>query len=150
MKTVNKKWGLEFWIVNSVFPPYCGKKLVLFKGFRVSFHKHKKKDEAFYIGSGLVIMKTDGHIVRATMKEGNSFTTEELNGEQEWKIKPGDSVRIYPGTYHSFGGLEESEIFEFSSHHDDSDTYRKDESGKMCPDFYEKYREEVSELLRES
>ena len=52
-KEVKKKWGKEIWIVNR---EYCGKKLVLNKGFRCSMHFHKNKDETFYILTGKVLM----------------------------------------------------------------------------------------------
>ncbi len=139
MQIVKKKWGREEWIVNSVNPPYCGKRLFVTKGYRVSFHKHKDKDEVFYLSDGRVLMTTDGRIERTTaIKHENAFDTfdvEQLDGEQQWMMEVGDSTHIYPGTYHSFAGFEGAEIYEFSSHHDNNDTYRKDVSGKA--DFSE-------------
>ena len=44
---------------------------------------------------------------------------------------PGDSIRITPGMKHRFTGLENSEIIEFSTHHEDSDSYRDEVSGKV-------------------
>ena len=41
-KIVEKKWGSEEWITNR---DYCGKKLILNKGFRCSMHHHKNKDD---------------------------------------------------------------------------------------------------------
>ena len=49
-----KVWGEEHWIVNK---EYCGKKLVLKKGFRCSMHFHKIKDETFYVISGKVLIE---------------------------------------------------------------------------------------------
>ena len=54
---VEKVWGHEEWIVNN--PKYCGKKLVLKKGYRCSIHKHDIKDETFYILSGTVLLETE-------------------------------------------------------------------------------------------
>ncbi len=54
----------------------------------------------------------------------------EVNDEERIMI-PGDSVRIRPGTKHRFTGLEDSEIIEFSTHHEDSDSYREELSGKV-------------------
>ena len=45
VKQVKKEWGSEVWMVNNEL--YCGKKLMLIKGKRVSLHKHKNKDETF-------------------------------------------------------------------------------------------------------
>ena len=48
-------------------------------------------------------------------------------------MKEGDSIRITPGVKHRFTGLEDSEIIEFSTHHEDSDSYREEGmlSGKV-------------------
>ena len=106
-KEVKKEWGKEIWIVNR---DYCGKKLVLNKGFRCSMHFHKNKDETFYILKGKVLMETDN---------------------KKQIMLPGSSVLITPNTKHRFTGLEDSEIMEFSTHHDDSDSYRDEVSGKV-------------------
>jgi len=106
-KEVKKEWGKEIWIVNR---DYCGKKLILNKGFRCSMHYHKNKDETFYILRGKVLMET---------------------GNKKQIIIPGHSILITPNTKHRFTGLEDSEIIEFSTHHDDSDSYRDEVSGKI-------------------
>ncbi|HJN57065.1 MAG: cupin domain-containing protein [Candidatus Woesearchaeota archaeon] len=106
-KEVKKEWGKEEWITNR---DYCGKKLTLNKGFRCSMHYHKNKDETFYILKGRVLMET--------------------NNEKRIML-PGDSILITPNTKHRFTGLEDSEIMEFSTHHEDSDSYRDELSGKV-------------------
>ena len=106
-KEVQKVWGKEIWIVNR---EYCGKKLILNKGFRCSMHYHKNKDETFYILKGRVLMETDN---------------------KKQIMLPGDSILITPNMKHRFTGLEDSEIIEFSTHHEDSDSYRDEESGKV-------------------
>ena len=107
LKEVEKVWGKEIWIVNR---DYCGKKLILNKGFRCSMHYHKNKDETFYILKGKVLMETD----------------------KETKIMlENDSILIAPNTKHRFTGLEDSEIIEFSTHHEDEDSYRDEVSGKV-------------------
>ncbi len=106
-KEVQKKWGKELWIANY---DYCGKLLILNKGFRCSMHYHKNKDETFYINKGKVLMEIDN----------------------EKKIMlPGDSVRLTQGMKHRFTGLENSEIMEFSTHHEDEDSYRDEVSGEV-------------------
>ncbi len=111
MKIVQKVWGEEHWIINS--DKYCGKKLVLKKGFRCSVHHHKIKDETFYIQSGKVLMELGEDV-------------------KEKKIMlPGDTINITPNTWHRFTGLEDSEIIEFSTHHEDEDSYRNELSGKV-------------------
>lgn len=102
-----KEWGEEQWIVNK---EYCGKKLVLQKNRRCSLHKHEKKDEVFYILSGLVRMEI---------------------GDDTFTLRPGDFVHIHAGAYHRFTGLEDSEIMEFSTNHQENDSYRKEYSGHV-------------------
>lgn len=106
MEIINKVWGHEEIIVNT--RDYCGKKLVLNKGFRCSIHWHKIKDETFYVNKGKVFLEI---------------------GNEKKILLPGDSIRIIPGTKHRFSGLEDSEIIEFSTHDDSSDSYRKEQSG---------------------
>lgn len=107
-KIVSKVWGEEIWICNKF--KYCGKILTLKKGFRCSLHTHKIKDESFYILDGKVLMEVGTEI--QTMKEG-------------------DVVHILPKVYHRFTGLEDSRIIEISTLHFDSDSYRKELSGKV-------------------
>lgn len=107
MKKVKKVWGYELWIANK---EYCGKLLVLKRGFQCSLHYHQKKDETFYLVRGKILI--------------------ELNGKK-WLMKPGDSCHIAPKDLHRFTGLTSAELIEFSTHHEDSDTYRKTKSGKV-------------------
>jgi quercetin dioxygenase-like cupin family protein len=105
-------WGHEEWIANN--DKYCGKKLVLRKGFRCSMHHHKVKDETFYLASGKVLLET------------------EYKGKVEERIlEPGDVSHIKIGMWHRFTGLIDSEIFEFSTFHMDSDSYRREKSGPV-------------------
>ena len=97
---VEKAWGQEHWIVNR---EYCGKKLILNQGFRCSLHFHKNKDEVFYVTAGRVFLEL---------------------GDGERVMGPGDHHHIPAGVEHRFWGLEDSEIMEFSTHHDDEDSYR--------------------------
>ena len=107
IKIVPKVWGHERWIVNR---EYCGKILILKKGYRCSMHYHKAKDETFYINKGKVLLELDG---------------------KKTVLMPGDAQLIMPNQKHRFTGLEDSEIIEFSTHHEDSDSYRDEVSGKV-------------------
>ena len=108
MKIVKKVWGTERWIVN--LSKYCGKILELKKDHHCSLHFHKIKDETFYVLSGRVkLTKGKKHIV----------------------MKPGSSIRIKPLEHHTFLGLEDSTIIEFSTKHMESDSYRLSPSGKI-------------------
>jgi len=113
-KIVEKVWGRELWIVNT--DRYCGKILEVKTGYRCSMHYHKKKDETFHIASGKILMEVDG---------------------KPRIMEAGDTQRIMPGVKHRFTGLAEdceddySEIYEFSTHHEESDSYREEISGKV-------------------
>jgi quercetin dioxygenase-like cupin family protein len=103
-----KLWGEEVWIVN--MPDYCGKILRLKKGFRCSIHYHRVKDETFHVTRGAVLMEIDGTVRLLT---------------------EGMTQRIPRGCKHRFTGIEESEMIEFSTHHDELDSYRETESGEV-------------------
>jgi len=113
---VKKEWGEEHWIVNR---EYCGKKLLLKEGFRCSIHQHPVKDETFHLESGLVWL--------------------EVAGEGRF-LRPGDSFHLPPCTPHRFSGLEDSVIYEFSTHHEDDDCLRDEPSGAIPRDLFEELR----------
>lgn len=112
-KEVSKVWGSETWIINT--QKYCGKLLSLKKGWRCSLHYHKIKDECFYINKGKVLMEW-------------CQVGEKIN--KKVMIK-GDSLHLLPLTVHRFTGIEDAEIFEFSTQHFESDSYRFTSSGKV-------------------
>ena len=114
----NKVWGREEWVVNA--EEYCGKILNINEGYRCSIHYHKAKDETFYLLSGRVLMEING--------------TPKVMGE-------GDIQRILPSTKHRFSGLENSVVIEFSTHHEETDSYRDTQSEKIP-------EEEFRELLK--
>ena len=116
MKVVEKVWGSELVIVNR---EYCGKILNLKKGYRCSIHYHEKKEETFYILSGKVLFETNGDF-GAT--------------DKTYVMLPGHTIHIAPFVSHRFTGLEDSAIIEFSTHHEDSDSYRLTKSEKVEDD----------------
>jgi len=103
-----KIWGSEEWIVND--EKYCGKILIVKRGYQCSYHYHKLKDETFYILEGMVNMI--------------------IEGESEL-LAQGESVRIYPYMKHRFVGVKDSQILEISTQHFENDSYRLDPSGKV-------------------
>lgn len=108
MEKHSKGWGEELWIINT--PLYCGKKLTLKLGKRCSIHYHIKKDETFYVQSGIVLM---------------SLYPKGYPGPKKRIIMTaGHSLHIKPGLIHQFFGLKDSEIFELSTQHFESDTVR--------------------------
>jgi len=108
MKFVKKGWGHELWIVNK--PEYCGKLLFFEKNKRCSWHFHKIKDEVFYLQSGKLLVKYSDD--------------DDIEKAQEKTLEPGDNFYIKTGLRHQMIALEDSELFEFSTQHFDSDSNR--------------------------
>ena len=108
MKFVPKGWGFEKWIVNN--KEYCGKLLYFVKGKRCSWHYHELKDEVFYIQSGKVLVKySDG---------------DDIENAKELILEKGDNFHVYRGLRHQMIALQDTELFEFSTQHFDSDSHR--------------------------
>ena len=108
MKFVKKGWGYEKWIINK--PEYCGKLLFFEKGKKCSWHHHLIIDEVFYLQSGKLLVKYPDE--------------NDLENAQEIVLEPGENFYVRPGLRHQMIALEESELFEFSTEHFDSDSYR--------------------------
>ena len=108
IKFVSKGWGFEKWIINC--EEYCGKLLYFAKGKRCSWHYHKLKDEVFYVQSGKVLIKYSDR--------------DDLNVALELVLGRGDNFHVYRGLRHQMIALEDTELFEFSTQHFDSDSYR--------------------------
>jgi len=108
IEEVKKVWGSERWIVNNDF--YCGKILTINKMFRSSLHYHKNKTETFYVIRGQVLLEVD---------------------DNAYMLTPGNAVDVYPGQKHRFTGLENSEMIEFSTHHEEEDSYRETKSSEV-------------------
>jgi quercetin dioxygenase-like cupin family protein len=108
MKHVSKGWGWERWIVNN--EEYCGKLLFFYKDKKCSWHYHVLKDEVFYLQSGKMLIKYSD--------EDNIANAKEL------VLNAGDNFHVYRGLRHRMIALEDSELFEFSTQHFDSDSHR--------------------------
>lgn len=108
MKKVDKGWGYELWIHND--NKYCGKLLFFEKGKKCSMHYHKIKSETFYLYSGLL--------------KCNFYNLGSKEDNREIIMKPGDMKEIPPNLVHKMEAIEESILFEFSTQHFDSDSYR--------------------------
>ena len=108
IKFVPKGWGFEKWIVNS--EEYCGKLLYFVKGMKCSWHYHKLKDETFYIQSGKI-----------KLLHGSS---DDMMFANEIILSKGDKFHVYRGLRNQMIAFEDTELFEFSTQHFDSDSYR--------------------------
>lgn len=105
---VSKMWGAEYWLVNN--DKYCMKLLEINPGYQCSLHYHKIKDETFLLVSGEARLTVNDFIHH---------------------MVPSNQIRINPNDIHRFGSLRGALIIEISTHHDDADTYRLEESRKI-------------------
>lgn len=118
IKRVKKVWGEELWLVNQ--PGYCAKILILDQGMQCSKHYHPIKNETFIILHGSAKI--------------------ECGFETKVAIV-GDKIDIPAGTPHRFSSRfkkgqlgnqnQQTTILEISSHHDDADVVRLEESREI-------------------
>jgi len=104
---VPKGWGEELIIENNDM--YCGKVLVFKSGCKFSMHYHMIKDETWYVEYGEFIYRW------------LDTETAELH---ENILHEGDVVRQRPGQPHQLEAITDGRIFEVSTHHENSDSYR--------------------------
>lgn len=104
---VPKGWGHEQWICNN--EKYCGKILVFNPNKKCSIHYHKIKDEVLFLDYG-------------TINIWYGWKEEELS---VISLSQGMSFHIPTGLIHQMiAGPDGARIFEFSTHHEDSDSIR--------------------------
>jgi mannose-6-phosphate isomerase-like protein (cupin superfamily) len=104
---VVKKWGSETILHNR--GDYCGKILSFHQGGKFSMHFHILKNETWYVSEGLFKLIT--------------IDTEDAE-RHETTLHPGTIVEIEKGMPHQLEALTDGEIFEVSTMHYDSDSYR--------------------------
>lgn len=104
---IPKGWGEEIIITNNQL--YCGKLLCFKEGAKFSMHYHLIKDETWYVQSGTFIYK---------------WIDTETAEVKEKHLVHGDTVRQRPGQPHQLIAMTEGVIFEVSTEHFDSDSYR--------------------------
>ena len=103
-----KAWGHELWVINN--EKYCGKLLVFKEGKSFSMHYHLLKDEAWYISKG---------------EFQYTYIDTETSKHIKVIVKEGDCIHLMPGQPHQMLAIEEGScIFEVSTQHFDSDSYR--------------------------
>ena len=122
VKIVPKVWGEEQWLVNN--EKYCGKRMLIKEGYYCSYHKHKIKEETFYVLEGSL----------EVIKEGQYLV-----------VKGGETLHLKPGEYHSFRALKNTTFFEFSTQHLDEDNYRLTQSSYGA---HEKWKKEIEEVIK--
>lgn len=104
---VRKGWGSEVIFANT--REYCGKLLRFRAGGKGSMHFHILKDETWYVASGKLILRWIDTDTGTTLSE---------------TLSSGDVVRHARGQPHQVEAVEDSVIFEVSTTHHDSDSYR--------------------------
>ena len=126
MKIVKKVWGVETEIVNN--EEYCMKFLDIDVGGCSSLHYHKRKDETFYVLRGICLVELGKFEYKGSMT-----LSPKLCG-------PGTAIRLMPYTVHRFWvpndlspGVDYTEcrLIEVSTHHDDEDVFRLEESKRL-------------------
>lgn len=100
-------WGWEKWIEN--MPEYCGKILHINKGKKGSLHFHMNKMETMLLTMGSVCLM---------------FIDPDTAAEYFVYLDVGDSILIPRGQVHQIIAIEESEIIEFSTIHEETDSHR--------------------------
>lgn len=105
--TIPKGWGHELVIVNN--EKYCGKILVFKAGCKFSMHYHILKQETWYVKEGIF------RFMWIDTEKGKKI---------EQIITQHDVVTIPIGMPHQLEAITEGEIFEISTQHFDTDSYR--------------------------
>jgi len=103
-----KGWGREIWIANSAL--YCGKILEIHKSKCCSLHYHRLKTESFYLRAGRLLVRV--------------MRSPKIEAVEEFEMSAGECMDVPPGLVHQMEALEDAELFEFSTQHFDSDSYR--------------------------
>jgi mannose-6-phosphate isomerase-like protein (cupin superfamily) len=112
---ITKGWGHEVIFVNN--DKYCGKILHFKKGAKFSMHYHLIKQETWYVSSGKFLFKY--------INTSNADVV-------ETELNIGDTVTNEIGEPHQIICLEEGDIFEVSTQHFDSDSYRVMKGDSQC------------------
>jgi mannose-6-phosphate isomerase-like protein (cupin superfamily) len=102
-----KGWGYELWLVNR---HYCGKLLHFQQGRKCSWHYHRQKEEVFFLHRGRL---------RVRYSYGDDLAT-----ASEVLLLPGMAFAVPVGLRHQMEAEVDSDLFGFSSHHDDDDSIR--------------------------
>jgi hypothetical protein len=120
-KFVPKNWGFERWVCNNNL--YCGKELFIANGKRFSIHFHRIKTETFLCQSGsanLLYREVPRYFPLDNPTECERFA-------QYMRLETlvaGDVFHVWPWLAHQIIAVADTTIIEFSTHHEDSDSYR--------------------------
>lgn len=104
---IEKKWGYELIIHNS--EKYCGKLLCFKANSKFSNHFHLLKTETWYVAKGEFYL---------------TLTDTEKATKKTFRMKEGDIITLEPAQPHQVAAITDVIIFEVSTQHFDSDSYR--------------------------
>lgn len=116
LQVVEKVWGKEFWVLNT--PNYCMKVMNLLPQKRCSLHRHLVKTETFIVQSGWMEVETKQDIVSPIERR---------------VALPGEPITIEVGVWHRFSNYSTlpCKFIEISTHHEDDDVQRLEDSGSV-------------------
>ena len=86
---VPKFWGYEQWFVNN--DKYCGKRLLLNRGYQCSVHYHKIKEETFYINTNFGERRW---YIRECIERFGININGIVTKDPHYKLKVGDTISI--------------------------------------------------------
>lgn len=112
---VPKGWGHEVIFVNN--EKYCGKILHFNEGAKFSMHYHLIKTETWYVHSGKFLFK---------------YIDTRTADIHEMLLSVGDTITNSVGEPHQLICLQEGDIFEVSTTHNDKDSYRVFKGDSQC------------------
>ncbi len=96
-RRVPKPWGEE--LIWALTDRYCGKRITIETGRRLSLQYHERKDEAIFVTSGRL-----------------RLLLENDRGEDEVReLGPGDSAHVAVGRRHRYEAIERVELVEVST-----------------------------------
>ncbi|HUY96979.1 MAG TPA: cupin domain-containing protein [Verrucomicrobiae bacterium] len=96
-RRVEKPWGYELWF--AVTDRYAGKVLQVRRGEALSLQYHERKEETFYVLSGLLDLQLDD--------QGGQLRTHRLS--------PGACAHVSPGRRHRMVAVEDTVLCEVST-----------------------------------
>ena len=126
---VSKSWGFEKRIINN--DKYCGKLLYVVKNKHTSLHYHKSKDETFYVHAGKAkVYYTDNLkqaktcVDNAILNPADGSLSIPIHQLESVTLNVGDAFRVPAGRVHRIYAVEDIQLYEFSTTHDEGDTVR--------------------------
>ena len=94
------------------------------KGLQCSVHYHIEKTETFYVHSGKMLVRYHDSVEDLKRQIAETGMEKVHDHMDKIILEQGDTFFVPPGRVHQMLALEDSEMFEFSTHHEESDSIR--------------------------